>query len=32
MNIHATFYGNQFTHELNYMLRVSLKELLALAE
>ncbi len=32
MNIRATFYGNQFTHELNYALRVSLKELLALAE
>jgi hypothetical protein len=32
MNIRATFYGNQFTHELNYVLRVSLRELLDLAE
>jgi hypothetical protein len=32
MNIRATFYGNQFTHELNNVLRFSVQELLALAE
>ena len=32
MNIRATFYGNQFTHDLNNVLRVSLKELMDLAD
>ena len=32
MNIRATFYGNQLTHELNNAMRVSLKELLDLAK
>ena len=32
MNIRATFYGNQFTHELNNALRVSLAELFDLAK
>jgi hypothetical protein len=32
MNIRATLYGNQFTHELNYVMRLSLKELLQFAE
>ncbi len=31
MNIRATLYCKQFTHEINYVLCVSLKELLALA-
>jgi hypothetical protein len=32
MNMRATFYGNQLTHELNNAMRMSLSELLALAE
>ncbi len=32
IHIHTTFYGNQFTHELVNMLRVSLKELMHLAD
>ena len=32
MNIRTTFYGNQFTSELGNRLRVSLKELLELAD
>ncbi len=32
MNIRATFYGNQLTHELGNVLRMSLKELLQLAD
>ena len=32
MNIRTTFYGNQLTHELNNATRVSLAELLSLAQ
>ena len=32
MNIHSTFYGNQFTHALGYPIRMSVEELLKLAE
>jgi predicted branched-subunit amino acid permease len=32
MNVRTTFYGNQFTHALNHELRMTVEELLAMAD